>query len=290
MSHIGGSRTAGHTSRDIFGVQPSTQTALTRGQPTTSTDALTARLLEIQDLAARGDPAFQQGSGFFGTRVGGAVETALASLTGDGDASDIASVIAEALRTSSAQQASTDSAGLALQRELGLGQLAVSQGQLGLAQRTQAFTEQDIQTQRLLEAAGLATGPTGAIQLAFLARGQGAPQAEVASIFQNLPFVQALLAGETLPSFGLPGQLGGEFNRVSSVGNVIEGQNLGVTIPATTGVSRTQFENLTPTEQAFLGALGQSETGTPSNEFLEQIMRTFIPENTGTGSGVSIGF
>jgi hypothetical protein len=239
--------------------------------------------LEIQQLAARGDPAFQEGSSFFATKVGGAVETALASLTGGEDVSSIASVIAEALRTSSEQQASTDNAGLALQRELGIRNIE-------LAERTQAFTEQDVQTQRLLEAAGLATGPTGAIQLAFLARGQGAPQAEVASIFQNLPFVQALLAGETLPSFGLPGQLGGEFNRVSPLGNVIEGQNLGVTIPSTTGVSRTQFENLTPTEQAFLGALGQSETGTPSNEFLEQIMRTFIPENTSTGSGASIGF
>lgn len=267
------------------GVSGSTQQALTRGQVTTSTDLLTKRLLEIQDLAARGDPAFQKGSAFFATRVGGAVETALASLTGggDGDASDIASVIAEALRASSEKQASSDNAGLALQRELGIRNIE-------LAERTQAFTEQDVQTQRLLEAAGLATGPTGAIQLAFLARGQGAPQAEVASIFQNLPFIQALLAGETLPSFGLPGQLGGEFNRVSSVGNVIEGQNLGVTIPSTTGVSRTQFENLTPTEQAFLGALGQSETGTPSNEFLEQIMRTFIPENTSTGAGASIGF
>ena len=266
------------------GIATSTQQALTRGQPiTSSTDLLTKRLLEIQGLAARGDPAFQEGSSFFATKVGGAVETALASLTGGGDASDIASVIAEALRASSEQQASTDNAGLALQRELGIRNIE-------LAERTQAFTEQDVQTQRLLEAAGLATGPTGAIQLAFLARGQGAPQAEVASIFQNLPFVQALLSGETLPSFGLPGQLGGEFNRVSSVGNVIEGQNLGVTIPAPTGVNRTQFENLTPTEQAFLGALGQSETGTPSNEFLEQIMRTFIPENTATGSGASIGF
>jgi len=266
------------------GIATSTQQALTRGQPiTSSTDLLTKRLLEIQGLAARGDPAFQEGSSFFATKVGGAVETALASLTGGGDASDIASVIAEALRASSEQQASTDNAGLALQRELGIRNIE-------LAERTQAFTEQDVQTQRLLEAAGLATGPTGAIQLAFLARGQGAPQAEVASIFQNLPFVQALLAGETLPSFGLPGQLGGEFSRVSSVGNVIEGQNLGVTIPSTTGVSRTQFENLTPTEQAFLGALGQSETGTPSNEFLEQIMRTFVPENTATGSGASIGF
>ena len=206
-----------------------------------------------------------------------------------GGATGLASVIADILRASSEAQAATDAAATALQRELGLGQLAVSQGQLALGQRGQAFTEQDIQTQRLLEAAGLATGPTGAIQLAFLARGQGAPQAEIASIFQNLPFIQALLAGETLPSFGLPGQLGGEFNRVSPLGNVIEGQNLGVTIPAQTGVSRTQFQNLTPTEQAFLGSLGQSETGTPSNEFLEGIMRTFIPENVG-GGAVSIGF
>ena len=199
-------------------------------------------------------------------------------------------VLAEdSLRKMMEQQATTDTATIALNRELGLGQLAVSQGQLALGQRGQAFTEQDIQTQRLLEAAGLATGPTGAIQLAFLARGQGAPQEEIASLFQNLPFIQALLAGETLPSFGLPGQLGGEFNRVSPLGNVIEGQNLGVTIPAQTGVSRTQFQNLTPTEQAFLGALGQSETGTPSNEFLEGIMRTFIPENVG-GGAVSIGF
>lgn len=266
-----------------------TRSALTRGQTplrpnfASGTDALTARLLEIQELASRGDPAFQEGSAFFATRTGRAVETALASLTGgDGDASDIASVIAEALRSSNETQASSDNAGLALQRELGIRNIE-------LAERTQVFTEQDVQTQRLLEAAGLATGPTGAIQLAFLARGQGAPQAEVASIFQNLPFIQALLAGETLPSFGLPGQLGGEFNRVSPLGNVIEGQNLGVTIPAQTGVNRTQFQNLTPTEQAFLGALGQSETGTPSNEFLEGIMRTFIPENVG-GGALSIGF
>lgn len=195
----------------------------------------------------------------------------------------------EALKSFQEQQAVTDSATIALERELGLGRLGVMRGELGLAQGAQAFTEQDIQTQRLLEAAGLATGPTGAIQLAFLARGQGAPQEDIAAIFQNLPFIQALLAGETLPSFGLPGQLGGEFNRVSPVGNVIEGQNLGVTIPSPTGVNRTQFQNLTPTEQSFLGALGQSETGTPSNEFLDAIMRTFIPENVG-GGALSIGF
>jgi len=202
-------------------------------------------------------------------------------------ATGLASTIADILRASSESQAATDAAATALQRELGLGQLAVSQGTLALAGRTQEFSEKDIQTQRLLEAAGLATGPTGAIQLAFLARGQGAPQEDIAAIFQNLPFIQAFLAGETLPSFGVPGQLGGEFNRVSPLGNVIEGQNLGVTIPSTTGVSRTQFQNLTPTEKAFLGALGQSETGTPSNEFLDAIMRSFIPENVG-GSAVRI--
>lgn len=267
-------------------VPPITQQAISRGQPSGSgADALTQRLLEIRELAGRGDPAFQAGSAFFGTRTGTAVEEALSLFAEGGpeggDAASVASVIAEALRASSESQAASDNAGLALQRELGIRQLE-------LGERTQAFTEQDTQTQRLLEAAGLATGPTGAIQLAFLARGQGAPQAEVASIFQNLPFVQALLAGETLPSFGLPGQLGGEFNRVSPLGNVIEGQNLGVTIPSTTGVSRTQFENLTPTEQAFLGALGQSETGTPSNEFLDAIMRSFIPENVG-GGAVQIG-
>ncbi len=197
---------------------------------------------------------------------------------------DLFAAIAQTIRESQDAQAASDAAGLALQRELGIRGLE-------LQERTQAFTEQDVQTQRLLEAAGLATGPTGAIQLAFLARGQGAPQEDIAALFQNLPFVQSLLAGETLPSFGVPEQLGGEFRRVSPLGNVIEGQNLGVTIPAQTGVSRTQFENLTPTEQAFLGALGQSETGTPASEFLEGIMRTFIPENIrgGGGGGVSIG-
>ena len=137
MSHIRNSRTIGHTSRQVFG----------------------------------GDqiPTFEPRQIFFGPET----ETDKFRTGGANDA--LVAAVAESLRASSEKQAATDSAATALQRELGLGQLAVSQGTLGLAQRTQAFTEQDTQTQRLLEAAGLATGPTGAIQLAFLARGQGAP-------------------------------------------------------------------------------------------------------------------
>jgi hypothetical protein len=240
----------------------------------------------------------------------------LSALLGGSGEEDPWGVIAEAIRSSAAGQAATESAAAALQRELGLGQLALGQreldlsrelgfGELGVAQQTQAaqeeqfgisqafleeqqaFTEKTTTTQALLEMAGLAASPTGAIQLAHLARGQGAPQAEVASIFQNLPFVQELLSGQGIPGFGLPGQLGGEMRRVPATSGTIQGQNLGVTLPGKKAITRQAFGGLTEFEQAFLGALGQSETGQGAEGFLSDIMKSFIPTRS-TGA-LSIG-
>ncbi len=106
------------------------------------------------------------------------------------------------------------------QLELGKGQLAlgtlaeahdyeIAKGGLALSERAQSFQEKTINTQMLMEAAGLAASPTGAIQLAYMARNAGAPSGAIADIFSNLPFVQAALAGKTLPGFGVPEQLGG---------------------------------------------------------------------------------
>ena len=198
------------------------------------------------------------------------------------------------------QAAASDAAALELQAALGFGQLGVQQGQLGvaqgqlgvqqgqlaLAQEAQAFTQEDIRNQRLLEAAGLATGPTGAIQLAYLARGEGAPHEEVASIFQNLPFVQELLHGQDVPGFGLPEQLGGESERIPAKEGDIEGTGLGVTLPGKKGITRKAFGTLSQFEQEFLGALGQSETGQSAQGFLQDIIKSFIP--TRAGGAVSI--
>jgi len=197
------------------------------------------------------------------------------------------------LRGAAADAAASDDAATALQEELaraGLdiqrGQLGVAQGTLALARETQAFTQEDIRNQRLLEAAGLATGPTGAIQLAYLARGRGAPQAEVASIFQNLPFVQELLHGQDVAGFGLPEQLGGEMRRVPATGGTIQGQNLRSTLPGKKAITQQAFGTLSTFEQEFLGALGQSETGQSVEGFLEDIMKSFIP--TRAAEAVSI--
>lgn len=213
--------------------------------------------------------AGEKATGVSVSNLAGMPATELSALLG-GEGEDVWSVLAESIRSAIAGQAASDSAALALQRELGLGQLA-------LAQRTQEFTEQDVMTQRLLEAAGLATGPTGAIQLAHLARGQGAPQEEVAALFQNLPFVQELLHGQNVPGFGLPEQLGGEMRRVPTGGGTIQGQNLGVTIPGKKSITQQAFGTLSEFEQAFLGALGQSETGQSAGGFLEDIIKSFIP-------------
>ena len=204
----------------------------------------------------------------------------LSALLEGGDGGDIWQVLADAIRDASATQAASESAAAALQRELGLGNLA-------LAQRTQAFTEKDTTAQRLLEAAGLATGPTGAIQLAHLARGQGAPQEEVASLFQNLPFIQELLSGQNIAGFGLPEQLGGEMRRVPTGGDVIQGQNLGVTLPGKKSITQQAYGTLTDFEQAFLGALGQSETGQSAGGFLEDIIKSFIPTRTSGALAIS---
>ncbi len=205
------------------------------------------------------------------------------------------------------EAAARDDAALALQESLGWagigiqqGQLGVQQGQLALAQEAQAFTQEDVRNQRLLEAAGLATGPTGAIQLAYLARGQGAPQEEVAAIFQNLPFIQELLHGQNVPGFGRPEQLGEPTPRTSGGGGIgqpqrrpagtggtIEGQGLGVTIPGKRSVTRQAFGTLSQFEQEFLGALGQSETGQSAQGFLEDMIKSFIP--TRQGGAISIG-
>ena len=213
----------------------------------------------------------------------------LAALLGtDGGYEDMGKIFADAIREAAGAQAATDSAASALQRELGLGNLALAQRaqaaqeeQFGISQgfleEQQEFTEKTTTTEALLAAAGLAATPTGTIQLAHLARGQGAPQAEVASLFQNLPFVQELLSGQGIPGFGLPEQLGGEMRRVPTGGDVIEGKNLGVTLPGKKSITRQSFGTLSEFEQAFLGALGQSETGQSSGGFLADIMKSFLP-------------
>lgn len=216
------------------------------------------------------------------------------SPTGQGAGGDFEAIIA-LIREAAAAAAGSDTAATALQEKLALagldiqrgqlgvqrGQLGVAEGTLALARETQAFTQEDIRNQRLLEAAGLATGPTGAIQLAYLARGRGAPQAEIASMFQNLPFVQELLHGQNVPGFGLPEQLGGEMRRVPGVGGTIEGKNLGVTLPGKKAITQQAFGTLSTFEQEFLGALGQSETGQSVEGFLEDIMKSFIPTRAG---------
>ncbi len=205
------------------------------------------------------------------------------------------------MKAAAAAAAASDNAATALQESLARAGLDIQRGQLDIARGTLAegarqfdisqafltgkeeFAQQDINAQRLLEAAGLATGPTGAIQLAFLARGEGAPQAEVASIFQHLPFVQELLHGQNVPGFGLPEQLGGEMRRVpTNVPGSIEGKNLGVTLPGKKSITQQAFGGLSAFEQEFLGALGQSETGQSVEGFLQDIMKSFIPtRNTG---------
>jgi len=143
----------------------------------------------------------------------------------------------------------------------------------------QAFQEKDTNTQRLLEAAGLATSPTGAIQLAYMARGQGAPVEQIRSIFQNLPFVQALLQGKTLPGFGLPEQLGGVTARMQqgAGGNVTSGGTFGLTLPSATGVTEQQFGGLSGQEREFLGALHTAETGEGGEQFFQKMLKGFIP-------------
>ena len=205
----------------------------------------------------------------------------------------------------SADAAASDTAATALQEQLALAGLDIERGRLGVAQGTLAegarqfdvsqafltgqeeFKQEDIRAQHLLEAAGLATGPTGAIQLAFLARVKGAPQAEVASIFQHLPFLQELLHGQNVPGFGLPEQLGWEMRRVPATGDTIQGENLGVTLPGKKAITQQAFGSLSPFEQEFLGALGQSETGQSIEGFLGDIMKSFIP--TRAAGGISIG-
>lgn len=236
--------------------------------------------------------------------------------------------IIDLLKETAGQAAASDTAASALEAELAQGQLGVAQGQLALGEATLAasmekfgitqeflesqeeFKQQDIINQRLLEAAGLATGPTGAIQLAYLARGAGAPHEEVASIFQNLPFVQELLHGQNISGFGRPEQLGGPMRGDVDVGagpvpgtaakggvlvprapagtpsGAIQGRGLGVTIPGKKSVTRQAYGTLSALEQEFLGALGQSETGQSAAGFLEDIIKSFIP--TRTAGAVSI--
>jgi hypothetical protein len=182
----------------------------------------------------------------------------------------------------------------------------LAQDQLNLAIRTQGFFEKTTNTQMLLEAAGLAASPTGAIQLAYMARNQGAPAGAIADIFSNLPFVQAALKGETLPGFGVPEQLGGgtqpSNNGVTgAVGgsggggggggqsvNSIQGaqpgesggifeRGLGVELPSLTSITQQQFEGMKDSEKLFLGALYQSETGIPIDQALNDIQKSFIP-------------
>lgn len=281
----------------------------------TSTKSLIELLLSSYTGGAKGltseeYKALQAGL-LAGEKATGVSVSGLTGMTGPelstllGGEGDPWQALADAVRSATAEQAGTEAAALALQRELGLGQLEVAQGQLTLAEETQAFKEEAFTAQQLMEAAGLATGPTGAIQLAYLAREQGAPQAEIASIFQNLPFIQELLHGQNIPGFGRPEQLGEPTPRVpsgaagggglSQVGarppgtpsGAIHGQGLGVTIPGKKSITRQAFGTLSEFEQAFLGALGQSETGQGAAGFLQDIMKSFIPTKPGGALSIS---
>lgn len=193
--------------------------------------------------------------------------------------------ILKAFEAAQGAQAGSDRAGMDLQAQLERERLAEDTRQfnesLAFKREQEAFQQKDIISQRLLESAGLATGPTGAIQLAYLARGQGAPQDKIKDVFQNLPFVKALLAGQALPGFGLPEQLGAATGRTGASafaeGGTIQGKNLGITIPGKTGVTEQQYGGLSDFEQQFLGALGQSETGQDAAGFLEDIRKSFLP-------------
>ena len=216
------------------------------------------------------------------------------------------SALANAIRGATASSAGSDSAASGLSAQLQRESLAEQKRQFGittaeqqrqfnaqqaLAAQQQKFSQQDTMTQRLLEAAGLATSPTGAIQLAYMARGKGAPVSQIRSIFQNLPFVQALLQGKTLPGFGLPEQLGAATARVTNNaiagGHATKGQTFGTVLPTATGVTQQQYEGLTPQEQDFLGALHTAETGQSSGEFFQQMLKGFIPT---TGSSAALAF
>lgn len=264
----------------------------TRISPTTGSEALEARLSEIAELAGKGDPAFQPGSAFFGTRLGAAVESAISG--GEGDPFLDALLAAQSAVGSAGGGAADNSMAIAeLQAELERERLAEEKRQFDITMG--------------LEAAGLATGPTGAIQLAFLARGQGAPNEQIKSMFQNLPFVQALLGDKGLPGFGLPEQFGGASARTGTApapgvpvpgggipgvnmtldpqysgagalgGRTTTGGTFGLTLPSKTGITEAAFTGLSDFEKEFLGALGQAETGQGAEGFLADIVKSFIP-------------
>lgn len=159
---------------------------------------------------------------------------------------------------------------------------------LGFRRAQQQFAEKNTMTQRLLEAAGLATSPTGAIQLAYMARGQGAPVEQIRSVFQNLPFIQALLQGKTLPGFGLPEQLGAATARVTenalAGGMATQGKTFGTVLPSALGVTEMQFMGLTGQEQQFLGALHTAETGESGELFFQKMLKGFIPTTSSVGT------
>jgi len=175
-----------------------------------------------------------------------------------------------------------DRAGDAFSQEMARQQLALDREKLDMLKEDQEFNQRDTTTQRMLEAAGLATGPTGAIQLAYLARGQGAPNEQIRDIFQNLPFVKALLAGQALPGFGVPEQLGGASDRVSST----TGGMFGTVLPGMNAITERQFSGMSASEQQFLGALYQAEFGIPIEDSLQTISNSFLP--TSNAQPVSI--
>lgn len=173
----------------------------------------------------------------------------------------------EDLRNFATESLADDRAAQAFSEEMARQQLALQREQF-------EFNKQRDTNDMLLEAAGLATGPTGAIQLAYLARGQGAPQEQIRGIFQNLPFVQALLAGQALPGFGVPEQLGGPSDRVSQTG---AGGLFGVNLPGLNAVNERQFSGMSASERQFLGALYQAEFGIPIEDALQTIQNSFAP-------------
>ena len=206
------------------------------------------------------------GGGTGGSALDDIITNALASLAGLQEQSMIDDRAAEAFSQEMARQ-----------------QLALDREKMDLARRGQEFDERDTTTKRMLEAAGLATGPTGAIQLAYLARGQGAPNDQIKGIFQNLPFVKALLAGQALPGFGVPEQLGGPSDRVSST----TGGLFGTVLPGLNSITERQMSGMSASEKHFLGALYQAEFGIPVEDSLQTISNSFLP--TSNVQPLSIG-
>jgi hypothetical protein len=229
--------------------------------------SLTANLKDAQK--ARDDAAKQQALGLASNE----------KISAAGNATQLATanISAGASKYATDAQAAASAASTAVTLQLGLGNLAVSQGQLALNQKQEAFNETDVNTQRLLEAAGLATSPAGAIQLAYMARGAGAPAGAIAAMFQNLPFIQAALHGQILPGFtGIPEQLGG--------GTVGSGGSNPVAAAMPGGTSSTESLSASPVQQAVASGNPQL-AGAPASSVTKATAQSNLVSTMAQASG-----